>query len=112
MNARSRQMYADSNASIGLGRDTPFPPWILKGHGIQRIDLLDSAAACQSLPEGFAIANVMPGKTLGGLFIGRYGLGSTIEYSELIAFGGIARFQNQIGCWVTHIYVDSAESLA
>jgi hypothetical protein len=44
------------------------------------------------------------------MYVGRYGPGSTLEYSELIA-GVVVRRGWRIGLRVTHIYVDSEASL-
>jgi hypothetical protein len=35
-----------------------------------------------------------------------------LEYSELIVVAGLVRYSGQIGGWVSHIYVDNADSVA
>jgi acetoacetate decarboxylase len=35
-----------------------------------------------------------------------------LEYSELIVIAGLVRYSGQIGGWVSHIYVDNADSVA
>ncbi len=64
------------------------------------------------LPESLDIISVLPGYTLGGLYLARYGAGSTLEYSELIVVGGVVRQGTSVGAWITHIYVDSEASVA
>ena len=49
---------------------------------------------------------------MGGIYLARYGPGSTLEYSELIVFSGVARAGDRLGGWVATIYVDSEESAA
>jgi len=55
---------------------------------------------------------VLPNRTLAGFFVGRYGPGSTIQYSEMIAICGLVRAAGRYGFWASHIYVDDEVSCA
>ncbi len=91
----------------------PYPPapWTLQGFGMQTVHLADAAGARRSVPPEFRIIPTWPGKTVVLASFGRYGPGSVLQYSELILTVPV-RGMGQRGLWVTHIYVDSADSLA
>jgi acetoacetate decarboxylase len=55
---------------------------------------------------------VLPGRTLGGLYLASYGARSSLQYHELIAVPALVRRGVRIGVWISHIYVDDAGSLA
>ena len=90
----------------------PPAPWILKGHGFLTLHLIDFSDAAKVIPKDLEIVQVLPGKTIGGLVLGKYESGSTLTYGELIAIAGLVRYGGKIGSWISHIYVDNASSIA
>ena len=90
----------------------PPAPWTLKGHGFLTLHLVDFSSAAKIIPKNLEIVQVLPGRTIGGLVLGRYESGSTLTYGELIVVPGLVRFGNTIGAWISHIYVDHASSIA
>lgn len=90
----------------------PDAPWKIKGYGYQTIHLIDTTEAAKYIPIDLEIVSVLPGKTLGGVFIAKYEADSTLHYSELIVIPGIVRRGNKIGAWVSHIYVDNPDSIS
>jgi acetoacetate decarboxylase len=90
----------------------PPPPWTLNGFGFQTLQLLDIDRVRPLIPSQLEIVSVFPGKTLGGLYLAAYGDSSTLTYSELIIVSAIARGANQLGAWISHIYVDHPDSVA
>jgi len=92
----------------------PYPqaPWTLKGYAIQTVQLVDLEKARPFIPPEFEIVSVWPGKTIGGVYLSSYGLGSTMEYNELIVVAGSVSYKGQLGAWVSHIYVDNSDSVA
>lgn len=89
----------------------PQAPWTLQGYSIQTLHLLDVAKVRSLVPSELEIISVLPGKTLGGIYAAFYGLGSTLTYSELIVVSAITRYAGKFGTWVSHIYVDNADSI-
>ncbi len=91
-----------------------YPPahWQLKGYAIQTLHLLDIERARLFVPPALDIIAIWPGKTLGGVYLARYGSGSALEYHELIAIAGLVRHGDQWGGWVSDIYVDHPDSVA
>ena len=81
-----------------------------RGH-FMGIHLVDIAVARDLMPEGLAPIAVLPGKTLGGVLLGYYGPGSTLEYHELAVMTGLARRGRKWGLWVSDLYVDSEASV-
>jgi acetoacetate decarboxylase len=90
----------------------PPAPWHLYGYALQSNHLIDVAKAKELVPADLEIVSVLPGKTLGGLYLSIYDAQSTLEYHELIVTPALVRYQGQIGSWISHIYVDHRESLA
>lgn len=90
----------------------PQPPWNLKGHAIQTLNLLDINQVRPVIPPELEIVAVLPGKTLGGIYLSAYKSGSLLQYNELIVVAGLTRYQNYIASWISHIYVDDATSVA
>jgi hypothetical protein len=78
---------------------------------LMSLHLVEIAAARRFLPPGLRPIPVWPGKTLGGVLLGYYGPGSTLEYHELAVLTGLARFRGRFGFWVSHLYVDSEASV-
>ncbi|WP_036485474.1 acetoacetate decarboxylase family protein [Myxosarcina sp. GI1] len=90
----------------------PSPPWKLKGSAIQSLNLIDVDKARLHIPPELDIISILPGKTLGGIYISAYKTGSVLQYNELIVVAGLTRHGNKIGAWISHIYVDSETSVA
>jgi hypothetical protein len=90
----------------------PPAPWTLQGYAIQSLQLIDIERVRPFIPKEFEIISVFPGKTVGGVYLSYYGSGSVLEYSELIVAAGMVRYSGKIGGWVSHIYVDNADSVA
>ena len=74
----------------------PQPPWNLKGHAIQTLNLLDINQVRPVIPPELEIVAVLPGKTLGGIYLSAYKSGSLLQYNELIVVAGLTRYQNYI----------------
>ena len=92
----------------------PYPPapWTLQGYALQTLQLIDIERVRPLIPPEFDIVSVLPGKTLGGVYLSSYGSGSVLEYSELIVNAAIVHYSGKSGGWVSHLYVDSADSVA
>ncbi|MBE9052914.1 acetoacetate decarboxylase family protein [Nostocales cyanobacterium LEGE 11386] len=100
----------------------PYPsaPWTLVGEAIQtlhlvNIDQVRSPTVGRSLslvPTELNIISIWPGKTLGGIYLARYKSGSVLQYNELIVVPAVVFYQGKIGVWISHIYVDNADSVA
>ena len=96
-------------SSIGI---YPPPPWHLQGKAIQSVQPVDIDQVRPLVPPQLEIVPVFPGKTLAGLYISAYTVGSDLEYNELIVVNGVVRSGDRIGIWVSHIYVDNPHSVA
>lgn len=90
----------------------PNTPWTLQGYALQTCQLLDAQKVRPFIPPQFELVCVLPGKTVGGIYVSHYGTGSVLEYSELIVIAGLVSYSRQIGGWISHIYVDNADSVA
>lgn len=90
----------------------PSPPWTLTGFGFQTIQLLEVDRVSSLIPSQLEIVSVLPGKTLGGIYVAAYGDGSALIYNELIVVNAIVRHGGKIGAWISHIYVDLPDSVA
>src|SRR4028118_871952 len=90
----------------------PSSPWTLQGYALQTLQLIDVEQVRPFIAPELDIVSVLPGKTLGGVYLSCYGSGSVLEYSELIVATGIVRYSGKIGGWISHIYVDNPDSVA
>ena len=90
----------------------PQAPWTLKGFAYQTLHLVETVKASSYVPLGVEIVSVLPGKTLGGVYLSQYHAGSTLLYSELIVIAAIVRRGGKLGTWISHIYVDHPDSVA
>ncbi len=90
----------------------PSAPWKLKGYGFLTPHLVDVATIAKFIPPKLEIVSVLPGKTIGGIALGKYEAGSTLTYSELIVIAGLTRQKQTLGTWISHIYVDNENSIA
>ncbi len=90
----------------------PQTPWTLQGYAIATLQLVDVERSRPFIPPEFDIVSVWPGKTLGGVYLSDYRSGSVLEYSELIVVSALVSHAGKFGSWVSHIYVDNADSVA
>lgn len=90
----------------------PPAPWKLQGYAIATLQLVDVTLVRPLVPAELEIISLFPGKTLGGIYISSYGLGSVMEYNELIVVSAIANYAGKWGAWISHIYVDNPNSVA
>ncbi|WP_414621050.1 acetoacetate decarboxylase family protein [Calothrix sp. CCY 0018] len=90
----------------------PPAPWNLKGYAFQTLQLVDIEQASKFVPSELEIVSLLPGKTLGSIYISSYESGSLLTYNELIVVPGLVRYQGKIGGWISHIYVDNPDSVA
>lgn len=63
------------------------------------------------MPGNMKIVAVYPGKTLGGIYLASYGIGSTLVYNELAIICAVTKYAGKLGIWISHIYVDDLRSL-
>ncbi|MGL5807148.1 MAG: acetoacetate decarboxylase family protein [Xenococcaceae cyanobacterium] len=91
----------------------PPAPWNLKGFAVVTLNLIDLDRARSFVPAGLEIVSVLPGKTLGSVYISSYQSGSVLEYNELIIAAALVRNRSKkVGSWISHIYVDNSDSVA
>ncbi|NES81793.1 MAG: acetoacetate decarboxylase family protein [Moorea sp. SIO2B7] len=90
----------------------PPAPWKLKGYAIQSLHLVNIIKARRFIPPELEIVSVLPGKTIGVVYLSAYESGSTLEYNELIVAPASVRYQDKSGSWISHIYVDNEDSVA
>ncbi len=89
----------------------PPAPWNLYGNALQSFHLVDVEKAKAFVPAGLEIISVLPGKTLGCVYLSIYDAQSTLQYHELIVVPALVRYRDKIGVWISHIYVDHLESV-
>jgi hypothetical protein len=90
----------------------PPAPWTLIGYAVQTLQFVDTRQARCFVPSKLRIVSVLPGKTIGGVYLASYGPGSVLEYNELIVAAALTRHAGRSGFWISHIYVDDADSVA
>jgi len=90
----------------------PPAPWKVQGYALQTVQFIDIARSRPLVPPELDIVALLPGKTLAGVFFAHYGPGLVMEYYELLVVAALTRYQGQFGLWISHIYVDSADSMA
>lgn len=71
----------------------PPAPWTLKGFAMQTLQLIDSAQARVFVPPELQIVCVLPGKTLGVMYVASYGPESVLTYNELIVVPALTRYR-------------------
>lgn len=89
----------------------PPPPWTLKGYGLQTFHLLHVEQVQSYLPPDLTIVQVLPGLTVGMIYVASYSAASVMPYNELIVVNAIASYQGKVGAWISHIYVDNPDSV-
>lgn len=75
------------------------------------LHLLEATRVRPLLPSGFTLITPWPGKTVGGTLLTCYGPGSTLEYQEFGVVAGWVRCGRWRGFYISHLYVDSADSV-
>ncbi len=90
----------------------PPAPWHLQGNAIQTLNLVDIDRVRQFIPAELEIVTILPGKTLGSVYISEYRSGSVLTYNELIVAPALVRNRGKVGGWISHIYVDNLDSVA
>jgi acetoacetate decarboxylase len=90
----------------------PSAPWTLQGDALQTLQPVDIDRVRSTVPTELDIAAVFPGKTLAGIYLASYQIGSALIYSELIVVSALIRYADRLGAWISHIYVDNPDSVA
>lgn len=85
--------------------------WRLKGEAILRAQPVAPGALGPS-PADLRMVHVAPGRTIGCLYLARYGEGSTLRYHELLVLPELVRKGAHLGFRVSHAYVDNPVSAA
>lgn len=80
-----------------------------KAH-LMMIHLIDIERVKAFIPEELTITTVLPGKTLGLVFMTSMGPESTLPYHEFIIAPALVKAGRKKGFYVTHIYVDNEKS--
>ena len=94
----------------GVGPHPP-APWHLEGPSVVVPALVPIENARRLIPDSLRIVPATPGHTLGGLIAVTYEPGSTLTYSELVVCAGLVRSGRHLGGWISHIWVDSPQSV-
>jgi acetoacetate decarboxylase len=90
----------------------PSAPWTLQGHAVHTLQLVDRVQARAFVPSDLDIISVLPGQTLGVVYLASYGPESALPYHELIVVPALTRSGIHLGFWISHIYVDHPDALA
>ncbi|WP_309734280.1 acetoacetate decarboxylase family protein [Chamaesiphon sp. OTE_75_metabat_556] len=96
---------------VTMNMSYPPAPWHLDGTALASFQPIDLATAKQFIPIDFDIVSVLPGKTLGCLYLSAYEPSSTLQYHELIVAPALVSYRGKIGAWISHIYVDNPQSV-
>jgi hypothetical protein len=90
----------------------PPMPWALRPAGIclAAAYLVPIKRVRPHIPASLPIVSVLPGLTIGALFLAEYGPGSDLEYNELIVVTGAVRVDGRIAWHVDEILVDNEAS--
>lgn len=74
------------------------------------LHLIDIKRVRPFIPEELTIKTILPGKTLGLVFMTSMGPESTLPYHEFIIAPAFVKAKNKTGFYVTHIFVDNKQS--
>ena len=80
-----------------------------KAH-LMMIHLIDIKCVKEFIPKELQIVPVLPGKTLGLVFMTSMGPESTLPYHEFIIAPALIKAKKKKGFFVTHIFVDNEKS--
>ncbi len=88
-------------------------PWRLYARGpvLGSLHWVDAQRARQLVPPELSIVQLLPGRTIGGLFLAEYGAGSELEYNELIVGAAMVWHGRRPAAWVTDLFVDDPASV-
>lgn len=89
----------------------PPAPWHLTGKALISLHQISIEVSRPFIPAKLEIIPILPGKSIGGVYLASYQAGSVLEYHELIVVPALVRYQQHIGFWVSHIYVDHEDSI-
>ena len=92
----------------------PVMPWHLVPRGTTLLTLhwMPVRRAREVVPGRFTVVRFRPGYTIGALLLADYGPGSDLEYNEVIVSCATVFYGGRLGAWVTHLFVDSPDSVA
>jgi Acetoacetate decarboxylase (ADC) len=90
----------------------PPPPWRLQGRAFLSLHILETERVRAFIPAELNIISIWPGKTIGAVVVASYGVGSVLEYDELIVAPALVHYAGNFGGWISHIYVDHPDSVA
>ena len=95
---------------LGPVGEFPQPPWRLRARFWIVPAIVPLELARRLVPPHVRVLPILPGRTLGGLLLARYGPGSSLAYRELLIVGALVRSGRRVGLWTPRIWVDSATS--
>ena len=90
----------------------PPAPWKIQGRAVLALQLVGIERVRPHIVPELKIVSLLPGKTLGGVYLTSYGPGSVLEHNELGVIAALVYYLGKIGLWVSHIYVDNTLSAA
>ncbi len=90
----------------------PPPPWRLVGPAVVAMALVDVERAAAFVPPDLDIVEVLPGRTLGAVYVADYQDSATLPYGELGVMPALVRGHGATGAWISNIWVDSQASMA
>jgi hypothetical protein len=84
-------------------------PWDLQGEGLMVASgwLLRAEEVEPMVPDPLEVVRVLPGRTLGGIFVSRFDLGTDAAYNELGFVPALTRHEGTLGFFVERIFVDN-----
>lgn len=74
------------------------------------LHLIDIEHVRPFIPEDMTVKAILPGKTLGLVFMTSMGPESTLPYHEFIIAPAFVKAKRKTGFYVTHIFVDNKQS--
>jgi hypothetical protein len=89
----------------------PPPPWKANGFALGTIRLIPVEQARLFVPMDVEIVHVVPGRTLAAVCAAYYAPGSALVYNELIVSPAVTRRGGTVSAWISHMYVDNADSM-
>lgn len=104
---------AHTEAAGAQGPDYPAMPWRLRSRGmvVASLHWVDARRARAVVPPELPIVRLLPGWTIGGLFLAEYGPGSDLQYNELIVGTATVWHRGRPALWVSDLFVDDALSV-
>lgn len=99
-------------AARGPEEAFPHPPWRLRARFWIVPAVVPLELARRLVPRHVRVLPILPGRTLGGVLVARYGPGSSLAYRELLTVGALVRSGRRVGLWTPQVWVDSEASVA